>query len=69
MAAATSAAMPACWVALRAPLPSAFLRLAAAGIAFAAAYVGITWAKGWLPAGWTALFRRARAPSAAAAPR
>ncbi len=69
VAAATAVAMPACWVALRAPLPSAFMRLAAAGIAFAAAYLGLTWAKGWLPAGWGALLRRRRAPGAAAAPR
>lgn len=69
MAAATLVAMPASWLALHVPVASTFLRLAAAGVAFAGAYVGIVWAKGWLPAGWTTLFRRRPAPAPAAAPR
>ncbi|HEY6099593.1 MAG TPA: oligosaccharide flippase family protein, partial [Anaeromyxobacter sp.] len=64
-AVATLAAMPAAWLGLHAA-EAAFFRLAAAGLAFAAAYLGVTWAKGWLPAGWASLFRR-RLPRAAAA--
>jgi hypothetical protein len=46
------------------------LRLFAAGLAFAAVYLGLSWARGWLPAGWAAFFRarRARAPAASTGP-
>lgn len=56
--AATAFAMPAAWGALHALSAPLFLRLAAAGLAFAGAYLGISWARGWLPAGWIGLFRR-----------
>jgi len=65
-AAATAFAMSAAWVAQGA-LPAPLLaRLAACCLAFAAAYLGICWARGWLPAGWIALFRSRRARPAAA---
>ena len=69
MGAATALAMPAAWLGLRALSGPAFVRLAAAGLAFAAAYVGLTWAKGWLPAGWASVFRRGGAAEAATSPR
>jgi len=64
--AATAFAMPAALAALHATPAPLLLRVAASGLAFAAAYLGLSWARGWLPAGWTALFR-ARAPRAAPA--
>lgn len=62
--AATAFAMPPAWLALQAVSGPLFLRLAAAGLAFAAAYLGISWARGWLPAGWIGLFRARRAAAA-----
>jgi O-antigen/teichoic acid export membrane protein len=66
-AAATACAMPLAWVAVRA-VPGPLLgRLAASGLAFAATYLGISWARGWLPVGWIGLFRvRPRASASAA---
>jgi len=55
--AATAVAAVAAWVALRTVPGTAFLRLAGCGMAFAAAYLGLSWARGWLPPGWVALFR------------
>ncbi|HET7824245.1 MAG TPA: oligosaccharide flippase family protein [Anaeromyxobacter sp.] len=69
-AAATACAMPFAWLAVHA-VPGPLLgRLAAAGIAYALAYLGISWARGWLPEGWIGLFRgrRARAAATAAEP-
>ncbi|MGC4000185.1 MAG: oligosaccharide flippase family protein [Anaeromyxobacter sp.] len=63
--AATAVAMPAAWVALQLPGVPQLARLAAAGIAFALAYVGLSWARGWLPGGWVGLFRGRRAAVAA----
>jgi O-antigen/teichoic acid export membrane protein len=62
--AATAFAMPPAWLVLQVVMGPLFLRLAASGLAFAAAYLGLSWARGWLPAGWIALFR-ARRPDAA----
>jgi len=64
---ATAFAMPFAWVAVHAIDAPLLFRLAASGLAFGAAYVGLSWARGWLPAGWIALFR-ARAERAAPAP-
>jgi len=64
--AASVFAMPAAFAVLHVTPAPLVLRLCASGIAFAAAYLGLSWAKGWLPAGWIALFRAA-APRAAAA--
>jgi O-antigen/teichoic acid export membrane protein len=61
---ATAVAAPAAWLALRAVPGHALWRLVVAGLAFAAAYLGLSWARGWLPPGWVALFRS----RAAAAP-
>jgi O-antigen/teichoic acid export membrane protein len=61
---ATAIAAPASWLVLRAMPGPALFRLAACGMAFAAAYLGLSWARGWLPPGWVALFR----PAGAAAP-
>jgi O-antigen/teichoic acid export membrane protein len=66
-AAATAVAAPAAWLALRALDAPGVVRLAAAGLAFAAAYLGLSWSRGWLPEGWVGLFR-GRGPPAAAAP-
>ncbi|HYD39985.1 MAG TPA: oligosaccharide flippase family protein [Anaeromyxobacter sp.] len=60
---ATAVAAPAAWLALRAVPGPALLRLGACGLAFAAAYLGLSWARGWLPPGWATLFR-ARAAAA-----
>jgi O-antigen/teichoic acid export membrane protein len=65
--AATAFAMPFAWGALHALEAPGFFRLAAAGLAFAGAYLGLSWSRGWLPAGWIALFR-ARGARPAAAP-
>jgi O-antigen/teichoic acid export membrane protein len=64
-AAATAFAMPPAWLVLQAVSGPLLLRLSASGVAFAAAYLGLSWAKGWLPAGWTGLLRRARTATAA----
>jgi O-antigen/teichoic acid export membrane protein len=58
---ATAAASPMAWIALRAMPGPALVRLAGSGLAFAAAYLGLSWACGWLPPGWVALFRSAGA--------
>lgn len=68
--AATAFGMAPAWLAVRTldgPLP---VRLAAACAAFAAAYLGLSWARGWLPAGWISLFtpRRARTSAAPSEP-
>ncbi len=66
-AVATGCAMPAAWLALHASPGPLLGRLAASGIAFAAAYLGLSWARGWLPVGWIGLFRgRSKAGAAAA---
>lgn len=44
---------------------SRLLGLAACGVAFAAAYLGLSLSCGWLPAGWSGLFRARRAPAPA----
>jgi hypothetical protein len=63
---ATAFAMPPAWIALRLlDAPLAF-RVAAACAAFAAAYLGVSWSRGWLPAGWISLFAPRRARTAAA---
>jgi O-antigen/teichoic acid export membrane protein len=65
--AATLCAMPVAWLALHAtPAPHA-VRLAASALALAAAYVGFSWAKGWLPVGWSGLLRMRSARPAPAA--
>jgi O-antigen/teichoic acid export membrane protein len=65
--AATAFAMAPAWVVMRAlhAAPPA-VRLAAAGAAFALAYLGLSWARGWLPAGWLSLFSMRRARTAVA---
>jgi O-antigen/teichoic acid export membrane protein len=57
LAAATAAAIPAGWIVLRAVPGPLLARLALASAAFGAAYLGLSWACGWLPAGWVGLFR------------
>jgi O-antigen/teichoic acid export membrane protein len=42
------------------------LGIVAACAAFAAAYLGLSWSRGWLPAGWVSLFASRRARTAAA---
>ncbi len=64
--AATAFAMPAAYAGLHATPAPLFVRLAASGLAFAAAYLGLSWARGWLPAGWSGLFRARAARTAAA---
>jgi hypothetical protein len=62
--------MPAAYLALHGvPAPLA-VRLACAGLAFAVAYLGLSRARGWLPAGWIGLFRGrgARATAASTEP-
>ena len=68
---ATAFAMPPAWVALHGVPGPLLARLAASGLVFAAAYLGLSWARGWLPEGWVGLFRgRTAAPAVrAAAPR
>jgi O-antigen/teichoic acid export membrane protein len=61
--AATAFAMPFAWAALHLLAAPAFVRLAACGLAFAGAYLGLSWLRGWLPAGWIALFRARRGPA------
>lgn len=67
-AVATACAMPLAWLAVNAVPGPVLGRLAASGIAYAAAYLGISWARGWLPAGWVGLFRGRARPAAAAEP-
>jgi O-antigen/teichoic acid export membrane protein len=55
--AATAAATPAAWLALRVVPGSTLVRLATCGLVFAAAYLGLSLARGWLPPGWASLFR------------
>jgi O-antigen/teichoic acid export membrane protein len=62
---ATLFAMPPAALALSLVSGPLFLRLAACGLAFAAAYLGLSLARGWLPAGWISLFRARRAPAPA----
>jgi O-antigen/teichoic acid export membrane protein len=59
-AAATAFAVPVAWGALHALAAPPLVRLAACGLAFAAAYLGLSWARGWLPAAWVGLFRAPR---------
>jgi O-antigen/teichoic acid export membrane protein len=66
--AATAFAMPPAWLVLQVVSGPLLLRLCASGLSFAAAYLGLSWAKGWLPAGWIGLFRTGRAPAAPATP-
>jgi O-antigen/teichoic acid export membrane protein len=65
-AVATAVAMPAAWLAARAVPDHASLRLLVAVPAFALAYLGLSWSRGWLPAGWTAILRLRRVRPAAA---
>ncbi|HEY6099105.1 MAG TPA: oligosaccharide flippase family protein [Anaeromyxobacter sp.] len=65
-AAATAFGMPIGWLVLRSVPAPLLARLALAGVAFAAAYLGLSWARGWLPEGWIGLFRSGRARAAAA---
>lgn len=64
--AATLFAMPPAWLVLELLDAPPLARLVACSVAFAAAYLGLSWVKGWLPAGWIALFRARRARPAAA---
>jgi O-antigen/teichoic acid export membrane protein len=64
--AATLFAVPAAWGALHAITGPLLVRLAACGLAFTAAYLGLSWSRGWLPAGWVAVFRTRRDRPAAA---
>jgi O-antigen/teichoic acid export membrane protein len=64
--AATGVAMPAAWIALHGLTAPLLARLAAAGVAFAFVYLGLSWARGWLPPGWIGVFR-ARRPQTATA--
>jgi O-antigen/teichoic acid export membrane protein len=62
---ATLFAMPPAALALSLASRSLLLGLAACGVAFAAAYLGLSVARGWLPAGWIGLFRARRTPAPA----
>jgi hypothetical protein len=64
--AATAFAMPISWLALHAVDAPLLVRLALGGSAFAAAYLGVSAWRGWLPAAWISLFRGRGARSAAA---
>jgi O-antigen/teichoic acid export membrane protein len=64
--AATVFAMPLAWLVLQIVSGPLLARLVACGLAYAAAYLGLSWAKGWLPQGWVAFFRSRRARTAAA---
>lgn len=68
LAAATAFAMPAAWLALRGVPGPLVGRLFASGLAFAVAYLGVSWARGWLPAGWSGLFRGRATASRQAVP-
>ncbi len=67
-AAATAFGMPPAWLVLHATPGPLLVRLLAAGIAFAVAYLGLSWARRWLPEGWASLFRARPARGAAPAP-
>ncbi len=67
-AAATAFAMPTAWIVLQVVAGPLLVRLFASGLAFAAAYLGLSWAKGWLPSGWIGLFRARRARPTTATP-
>ena len=64
--AATAFGMPPAWIVLRVLDAPLALAVAAACAAFAAAYLGLSWSRGWLPAGWISLFAAGRARTAAA---
>ena len=64
--AATVCGMGPAWLAVRALDASLPVRLAAAGAAFAAAYLGLSWARGWLPADGSRCSAPGRARTAAA---
>ena len=66
-ATATAFAMPPAWLVLQVISGPLLVRLSASGAAFAGAYLGLSWARGWLPAGWIGLFRVRRAPASPAA--
>jgi len=66
VAAATVCAMPPAWLALHAVPAPLLARLVAAGAIFGAAYLGVSWARGWLPAGWVGLFRGHSSPEPSA---
>jgi O-antigen/teichoic acid export membrane protein len=57
LAAATAFAMPPAWLALHVAPGPLVARLAVSGVVFAFAYLGLSWVRGWLPAGWVGLFR------------
>lgn len=61
--AAVGLAVPAGLAAAHVAGASHLARLAAAGAAFAAAYLAVAWIGGALPAGWVDLFRRGRRPA------
>jgi O-antigen/teichoic acid export membrane protein len=63
-AAATALAMAPSWAVLRATPGPPLARLAVAGALFAAAYLGISWWRGWLPEGWSGLVPGLRARAA-----
>jgi O-antigen/teichoic acid export membrane protein len=67
--AATAFATPPAWLALNLLSGPLFLRLGACGVVFAAGYLGLSWARGWLPVGWIGLFRPRVRPAAAPADR
>ncbi len=67
--AATSFAAAPAWIALNVMSGPLFLRLGACGLAFAAAYLGLSWTMGWLPEGWIALFRARARPAVVPADR
>ncbi|WP_242344997.1 oligosaccharide flippase family protein [Anaeromyxobacter terrae] len=64
--AATGFGMAPAWLVVRTLDAPLVLRVAAACGAFAAAYLGLSWARGWLPAGWISLFAARRARTVAA---
>jgi O-antigen/teichoic acid export membrane protein len=66
-ATATAFAMPSAWLVLQLVSGPLLVRLGASGTAFAAAYLGLSWARGWLPAGWVGLFRARRTSASPAA--
>jgi hypothetical protein len=56
-ATATAFAMAPTWLALHATPGALLLRLAVSSLVFALAYLGLSFARGWLPEGWTGLLR------------
>jgi O-antigen/teichoic acid export membrane protein len=65
-AGATAFAMPFAWVVVESLPAPLFAQIAASGLVFCAAYLGLSWARGWLPPGWIALFRARRTRPATA---